>query len=69
MPYIFWNMLRTEGKAIGMYPGPLGDRPHRQDMDDAIVSACHSEDVRAMQEALRADFVTADAHWRDWTHA
>ena len=35
----FWDMLRAEGGAIGMFPGPLGDRPHLQDFDDAIDSA------------------------------
>jgi hypothetical protein len=135
----FWDMLRDEGKAIGMYPGPLGDRPHLQDFDDAINSAARlgvllsqvgvmtwtghtvhghrhyecdlgeggkmfnvgtsiqiwnrsapvtthmldearrqtepstphatAKDVSALQEALRADFVTADARWSEWTPA
>jgi hypothetical protein len=32
---IFWNMLRSEGMALGMFRGPERDRPHLQAWNDA----------------------------------
>jgi hypothetical protein len=32
---IFWNMLRDQGRQVGMHPGPPSDRPHLQAWNDA----------------------------------
>jgi hypothetical protein len=34
----FWDALRTAGIAVGAFRGPIGDRPHIQNWDDAGVS-------------------------------
>ena len=34
----FWDALRAAGIASGAFRGPVGDRPHLQDWDDAGVS-------------------------------
>ena len=35
---VFWDKLRSTGIACGAFHGPLGDRPHLQNWDDAGVS-------------------------------
>lgn len=35
----FWDLLRLEGEADGLFRGPEGDRPHLQAYPDSIVMA------------------------------